>query len=228
MRANLIARTALAFLVMAIAAPAWSQADKFVPHENAPGPPRLDLEKADNSGAVNADIQFIADRLAIINHISAYAYLMDEGRWEDWLALFSEDVSFEVTAPKLGTIIIKGRKPLRAFADNKFIKPGMTSATVRRQTMGNIHVGSQTATAAKARSYMLLSNVTSGTRLSLLTTGTYNINLEKRDGKWTITRWYMETDGFLQLGKLPQGFTTAEVKFIPHPPLQARCRGRFC
>ena len=28
-------------------------------------------------------IQFIADRLAIINHISAYAYLMDEGRWED-------------------------------------------------------------------------------------------------------------------------------------------------
>ena len=142
--------------------------------------------------------------------------------------VFSDDVSFEVTAPKLGTIIIKGRKPLSAFADNKFIKPGMTSATVRRQTMGNIHVASQTATAAKARSYMLLSNVTSGTRLSLLTTGTYNINLEKRDGKWTITRWYMETDGFLPLSKLPQGFTTAEVKFIPHPPLQTRCHGRFC
>ena len=50
MRANLIARTALAFLAMAIAAPAWPQADEFVPHKNAPGPPRLDLEKADNSG----------------------------------------------------------------------------------------------------------------------------------------------------------------------------------
>ena len=216
MCANLIARAALAFLVMAIAAPAWSQADKFVPHKNAPGPPRLDLEKADNSGAVNTDIQFIADRLAIINHISAYAYLMDEGRWEDWFALFSEDISFEMTAPTIGTIIIKGQKPFRAFIDNQVIKPRITSSTVRRQTMSNIHVALQTATAAKARSYMLLSRVTARNTLVPLTTGTYSINLEKRDGKWTITRCYIETDGFLASRNLPEGFTTSEVQFIPY------------
>ena len=227
MHTNLIAKISLAFFVVALAAPAWSQSDKFVPHKNAPGPPRLDLEKADNSGVVNTDIQFIADRLAIINHISAYSYLMDEGRWEDWLALFSDDVSFEITAPKLGTLIIKGRKPLRAFLDNQFIKSETTSA-IRRQTMGNIHVASQSPTTAKTRSYALMSNVSSGGRLSPLTTGTYNISLEKRDGKWTITRWYIEADGFLPFSKVPQGFGTEEVKFVPHPPLQARCRGRFC
>jgi SnoaL-like domain len=228
MHANLMARSALTFLVMAIAAPAWAQADKFVPHMNAPGPSRLDMEKADNSGAVNTDIQFIADRLAIINHISAYAYLLDEGRWEDWFALFSDDVSFEVTAPTFGTIIIKGQKPFRAFVENRYIKPAMTSTAVRRHIMGNIHVASQTATAARARSYMLISSVTSGNRLNPLTTGTYNINLEKRDGKWTITRWYTEADGLLAPGKLPQGFTDAEVTFIPYPQARARCHGRFC
>jgi hypothetical protein len=67
----------------AIAARAWAQADKFVPHKTVPGPSRLKVEKADNSGAVIANIQFIADRLAILNHLTAYAYLIDEGRWED-------------------------------------------------------------------------------------------------------------------------------------------------
>jgi hypothetical protein len=48
------------------------------------------------------------------------------------------------------------------------------------------------------------------------------------DGKWTITRWYIETDGLLAPRKLPQGFTDAEVKFIPYPRAQTRCHGRFC
>jgi len=58
-------------LVTVLAVPTRAQADKFVPHKNVPGPPRLDMEKADNSGAVNADVQFIADRQAIINHHQA-------------------------------------------------------------------------------------------------------------------------------------------------------------
>jgi hypothetical protein len=33
----------------------------FVPHQNVPGPPRRTTEKADNSGRVNTDPQFIAD-----------------------------------------------------------------------------------------------------------------------------------------------------------------------
>src|SRR5580692_9167674 len=36
---------------------------------------------ADNSGSVNSDPMFIAYRLAITNLMTAYAYLIDEGRW---------------------------------------------------------------------------------------------------------------------------------------------------
>ena len=64
----------------------------FVPHKNAPGPPRLEMPVADFSGTVNTDPMFIADRLAIQNHVNGFSYLIDEGRWEDWFALFSDDV----------------------------------------------------------------------------------------------------------------------------------------
>ena len=138
------------FPATAIAAPAWAQADKFVPHKTVPGPSRLDLEKADNSGAVNTDIQFIADRLAILNHVSAYSYLIDEGRWEDWFGLFADDFTFETTVPELGTVIIKGMKPFRAFINERYIEPGKTLKSVRRHTQGNYHVVSHTPTTAKA------------------------------------------------------------------------------
>jgi hypothetical protein len=72
MYSNLIMRGALTFLLVTVlAVPTRAQADKFVPHKNVPGSTRLDMEKADNSGAVNADVRFIADRQAIINHHQA-------------------------------------------------------------------------------------------------------------------------------------------------------------
>jgi 3-phenylpropionate/cinnamic acid dioxygenase small subunit len=222
MYSNLITRGALtSLLVTVLAALAWAQADKFVPHKNAPGPARLEVEKADNSGTVNTDIQFIADRLAILNHVSAYAYLIDEGRWEDWFALFSDDVLFETTVPTLGTIILKGQKPFRAFVDERYIKPGKTSTGVRRHTMGNFHVASQTPTTAKVRTYMLISSVPAADKLTVLTTGTYNATLEKRNGKWTITRWYIETDAPVAPSKIPEGFSEKEMKIIPDPRAKA-------
>jgi acetoacetate decarboxylase len=218
MHINVLKRGALTgFLVTALAVPALSQADDFKPFPNVPGPARLQMEKADNSGVVNTDIQFIADRLAIINHVTAYSFLIDEGRWDDWFALFSDDVSFENTTPELGTVITKGKKAFMALVDERYIIPGKTSKAVRRHTMGNVHVASQTATTAKVRTYMLISNVPAADHLSLLTTGTYNADLEKRDGKWTITRWYIEADAPLSPSKLPEGFAPGEVTWTPDP-----------
>ena len=206
--------------------------DKFVPHKNAPGPVRLEVERADNSGTVNADPMFMADRLAIVNHVMAYSYLIDEGRWDDWFALFSDDVLFESTVPDLGTVIIKGMKAFKAFVDFRYIIPGKTSKGVRRHTQGNMHVVEQTATTAKARAYMLISNVPAADHLHTLTTGTYSANLEKRGGKWTITRWYVETDAPVSPSRLPEGFSEDEIKVIPTPlrrcraPARSRSRSR--
>lgn len=190
---------------------------KFVPHRNVPRPALLEVERADFSGAVNTDPMFIADRLAIVNHVMAYAYLIDEGRWEDWYALFSDDFSFETTVPEIGTVLIKGKDAFRPFIDDRYIKPGKTSKGVRRHTQGNVHVAAQTATTAKVRTYMFISSVPSADHLHMLTTGTYNAELEKRDGKWTITRWYIECDAPLSPSPLPEGLTEDEFKWIPDP-----------
>ncbi|HYX37758.1 MAG TPA: acetoacetate decarboxylase family protein [Oligoflexus sp.] len=189
---------------------------EFVPHKNVPGPERLHMEKADNSGAVNTNPEFIADRLAIINHVSAYSYLIDEGRWDEWLALFADDVLFENTSPDLGTIRIKGKEGFKALVDERYIKPGKNSKAVRRHTMGNLHVTEQTATTAKVRTYMLISNVPQADTLKPLTSGTYNAVLEKRNNKWTITRWYIEVDAKLSPSKIPEGFGDA-VQWTPDP-----------
>jgi hypothetical protein len=164
---------------------------------------------------VNTDIQFIADRLAIMNHVSAYAYLIDEGRWQDWFGLFSDDFRLEITVPTIGTIKINGKKPFLAFINERYLKGAATSTAVRRHTMGNIHVASQTTTTAKVRTYMLISSVPEGDRLNILTTGTFNATLEKQNGKWTITRWYIEVDAPLAMSKIPEGFLESEVQFIP-------------
>ena len=120
--------------------------EKFIPHKNVPGPAREATEKADNSGKVNADPQFVADRQAIIDTITAYSFLIDEGRWEDWFDLFSDDIEFVNTTPDLGTVISRGKKIFRQIAQDRYIEPGKTSIAVRRHTMGNVHVVEQTAT----------------------------------------------------------------------------------
>jgi hypothetical protein len=191
--------------------------DTFVPHKNVPGPARLDMELADNSGKVNSDPMFMADRMAIINHVMAYSYLIDEGRWDDWFALFSDDIVFENTTPELGTVIIKGMKAFKDLVNTRYIVPGKTSKGVRRHTQGNVHVAEQTATTAKMRTYMLISSVPAADKLHTLTTGTYNANLEKRGGKWTITRWHIEADAPLAPSALPVGFPEDEMKWIPDP-----------
>jgi acetoacetate decarboxylase len=194
--------------------------DMFVPHKNVPGPARLDMALADNSGKVNTDPTFIADRQAIINHVMAYAYLIDEARWDDWFALFSDDIVFENSTPELGTVLIKGMKAFKDLVNSRYIIPGKTSKGVRRHTQGNVHVAEQTATTAKVRTYMLISSVPAADHLHVLTTGTYNANLEKRNGKWTITRWYIEADAPLSPSKLPEGFSENEFKWIPDPSIE--------
>ncbi len=194
--------------------------EAFVPHATVPGPPRLEMALADNSGTVNTDIQFIADRQAIINHTMAYAYLIDEGRWDDWFQLFSEDVVFENSTPELGTVLIKGKPAFKELVNQRYVIPGKGSKTVRRHTQGNVHVAEQTSDTAKVRTYMLISSVPAADHIHIATSGTYNAELRKEDGKWKITRWYIEADAPLNPSPLPEGFTEDEFKWIPDPSLE--------
>ncbi len=189
----------------------WSEPTDF---QKRLKPPRLPMMEADYSGVPpKAELQYLADRLAIINHVSAYSYLIDEGRWEQWYALFSDDLLFETTAPCFGTIRIKGKKAFRTFVEMRFKPPdGKEIPPVRRHTMGNIHVAEQTDTTAQVRTYVLISIISGEGGLNLFTSGTYNATLEKRNDAWTITRWYIEVDGRVPKSPVPD---IPGIEFIP-------------
>jgi 3-phenylpropionate/cinnamic acid dioxygenase small subunit len=193
-----------------------SGSSTFVPFQHVPGPKRLQLADADNSGSVNASPDWMADRLAILNFITAYPYLIDEGRWNEWFELFADDIVFETTVPGLGTIISEGIAPFKAIIDIRYIQPGKTSTAVRRHTMGNIHVARQTATMAEVRTYLFISVVPNADKLEILTSGTYNATLQKRNGRWLITRWYIELDAGVKPSAMPKGFGD-KIRFIPDP-----------
>ena len=205
-------------LIAALAAPVWAQDGTGDPNKLNSGKvkthkltnaPRLATEQADNSGCVNTDPMFIADREAIVNHVMAYSHLIDDGRLEDWFALFSDDVEFVSSGPELGTATTHGMKDFRELILNRYGKP---TTAVRRHTQGNVHVLEQTATTAKLRCYMLITTVPDADKLNILTTGVYHANLEKRNGKWTITRWYIEADAPLNPSAVPAG-----AEYIPDP-----------
>jgi 3-phenylpropionate/cinnamic acid dioxygenase small subunit len=178
------------------------------------GPTKLTMTEADYSGAVNSDPKWMADRLAILNLMTAYSYLIDEGRWDQWYELFAKDVLFESTVPCFGTIQVKGRDGFKALTDLRYLAGGKTT-TMRRHTMGNVHVAEQTATTAKVRSYMLISSVPASDTLKMLTTGTYNADMQKRDGKWIITRWYIEVDAPVAQSPMPANLPADVIKFTP-------------
>jgi 3-phenylpropionate/cinnamic acid dioxygenase small subunit len=193
-RANRITRVALPLAVVAgLATVALVERDIFVSHKSTIEPTEFYASQAGNSGATNTHILRSTDRLAVISHVMAYGHLIDEARWEDWYALFSDDISFEIAAPTSGTLVIKGKEPLRDYIEGRFIKNAASYAALRRHTMGNIQVVSQTEMTAHVRSSLHISNAAATDQWSVFTTGTYNADLERRSGKWIITRWYIET-----------------------------------
>ncbi len=182
-----------------------------------PGPKKLTMVEADYSGEVHNNLQYIADRQAIINVVTAYSYLFDEQRFDEWFKLFTDDVSFETTTPCFGTIIAKGKQAFKGVVDMRYRGPGSEKVkTMRRHTMGNIHVAKQTKNNAEVRTYLFISAASPDGKMKILTSGTYNATLVKRNGKWKISRWYIEIDAPLKSSPLPKDtkFSKA-IQFIP-------------
>ena len=189
----------------------WEQQTDF---QKRLKPTRLSMMEAEFSGTpLSSDPGFLADRLAIINHVTAYSFLIDEGRWEAWFGLFSDDILFETTVPGFGTIRVKGKDAFRKFVDVRYRGPGSeTNAVAHRHTMGNVHVAAQTENSAEVRTYLLISNAHPDGKFYVFTSGTYNVSLEKRDGQWTITRWYIEIDAMAPPSEVAE---YPGIEFIP-------------
>jgi len=176
-------------------------------------PEKMPMVTANNHNVPYSDITMIADRQAILNQVTAYSFLIDEDRWEDWFALYSDDIVFETTTPCFGTIRTVGKKAFRKFVDVRFRGPGSENKNfAHRHTMGNMHVAYQDKKRAEVRTYMLISDAFPDGKFNLFTSGTYNATLEKRDGAWIITRWYIEVDGTVPKSSIPK---MEGIEYIP-------------
>ena len=168
-------------------------------------PEKMPMVQADNSGKPLTDMTMIADRQAAMNQVTAYSFLIDEDRWEEWFALYSDDIIFETTTPCFGTIITTGKKAFRKFIDVRFRGPGSEKKNfAHRHTMGNMHVAYQDKERIEIRTYMLISDAFPVGKFNLFTSGTYNATLKKIDGRWLITRWYIEVDGTVPKSSIPK------------------------
>jgi 3-phenylpropionate/cinnamic acid dioxygenase small subunit len=183
-------------------------------------PKKLPMVTTNNVNVPYTDITMIADRQAILNQVTAYSFLIDEDRWEDWFALYSDDIVFETTTPCFGTIRTIGKKAFRKFVDVRFRGPGSESKNfAHRHTMGNMHVAYQDKKRAEVRTYMLISDAFPDGTFNLFTSGTYNATLEKRNGAWIITRWYIEVDGTVPKSSIPK---MEGIEYIPDDRKECR------
>lgn len=215
---NAILKTAAVAAVMSLAGVAaaqdWAEHTDF--QKRLPGY-KMDMMEADNSGKVNADVQFIADRQAILNHVSAYSYLIDEQRWDAWFDLFSDDVLFESTVPCIGHTKVRGKEAFMALTNLRYRGPGSNkNTTMRRHFQSNQHIAEQTDSTAQVRTYMLISAAFEDGAFKPITSGTYNLGLEKRDGAWIITRFAIETDVPVRNSPLPKNMPEGVIEAKIH------------
>ena len=147
----------------------------------------------DSSGTLAEDATTLADHLAIRNLVSAYGHLLDDGHYEAYLDMFTNDVCFQITSPGWGKVSYQGREFIEDFIDQR-IRPN--TAVKARHIQGMIHVAEQNTDTAEVRAQALLRFTTvDGKRLDdLATTASYNFSLVKSDNRWRISRMYIEVD----------------------------------
>ena len=136
----------------------------------------------------------VADRFEILNVISLYSLLYDDGQHDDWALLFTEQASFTIyeAFPDRATTAIRGQEQLREVALN---------ASANRQRIGqerhlltNIAVTNQTADTAEIAAILLLVRTAPDGRIASETSGRYSGTLVKRDDGWKIDHWYVHLD----------------------------------
>lgn len=139
------------------------------------------------------DTTSLRDRQEIINVLSAYPHYFDEKELDNFLGLFTDEVTFEwyMAGEKVGDMAGK-----KTFGD--VIGPRMDMFAeqniIRRHTNVNIFIVSQTDTEAHVRMGFVLHSVKDMKELTLISTGTYEGWLVKRNGRWLINRWIDRVD----------------------------------
>lgn len=136
------------------------------------------------------DVARLADRQAIVDAISCYAWAYDERDANLLAEVFTEDGIW------LGSI--QGTQAIGPHHGRGAIVDWLTAfwpiqTDQRRHNFVNVLIGEQEAGSARALAYLILT-AGEGQDVAVVTTGCYRITLAKADGTWRISELFAGFD----------------------------------
>lgn len=146
-----------------------------------------------SASSMEEDTARIWDRLEILNVVQSFSHFLDERRFDEWQALFTDDVRFEAFPGDGSRLQIQGKPALVSFFQHRYEKGGLAEGQ-RRHALSTIRVSEQTAETACVKLYVTISMATDRSRLAFVTTGTYDIGLLKTPGGWKAESWQIKSD----------------------------------
>jgi hypothetical protein len=129
----------------------------------------------------------IADRLAIMQLVSLYSYFIDEGRYDEWLGAFTEDVVFQTPSRAFN---VRDEIPAVIGWNQRLHARGGHS----RHLLPNITFLDQTAECATVVIYgLFVASEQDGTSVANSPVR-YEGELVKQEDGWRIRRWSLQLD----------------------------------
>lgn len=116
-------------------------------------------------------LQLVEDQLEIAQLRARYCHLLDERRWDEFVALFTADGVFE------GLEAVSGHQALRAFFGERV--PKLAEDFWHFCTNGTVEIDGDVATGRISMEYL---SVTDG--VSFVSAGHYDDVMRRVDGRW--------------------------------------------
>lgn len=130
----------------------------------------------------------VADRLPVLNLLSAYSLAYNTFDADGWFDLFTEDVTFVVGVPGMEPIAQHGDE-FRSFWRTR-MGDFQSQGLQRRHLVSNVVFLDEDATSAHVSVVGLLTNTVDGKEFQPVANLNYEGWLEKRNGVWKIARWH--------------------------------------
>ena len=133
------------------------------------------------------------DHAEVMGVIAAYGRFYDDDRMDDFMALLAEDAVYYPNWPGIAPDAVSGHATLREFFAGARAH-ARSSGIQPRHYATNAIIARATATSAEVSVSMLYAESKPGGEVAVKMVGQYDYQLEKRDGRWLISRWSMRYD----------------------------------
>ncbi len=152
---------------------------------------------SNHPGLIDRRPESLADRASIINLFAAYAHFANIGDIEGWAGCFTDDATYQISAPGApGEPIPKARfvaaETPQFAAYRRMLSEPMTGER-KIYCIVNPYIGSLDAGIARVVAELVQLRTGAATTPRIQLTGTYRGELICREDIWRIRRWEVQT-----------------------------------